>query len=239
MPMGMTGALVMAASRAAPHRPFSSGSKKARPRGMVPCGMSATTSPACRASAAAARGSSEPVPRSTRMPPMAAAMLADDRRVEHLLLAEEAHRPADLRDGACRWPWGRSSCGGCRRGWPGPSAGMCSVPGDVEASAGEQLRDGEGLERPAVARCRPTLGTPAGTSRCCCGHRRTSGHQPEPGIGVHRHRVGDRRQQRQVVDAVGVGPALARRRRRGPPPSPAPPASLPRPHTKWPAMVPS
>ena len=72
-PIGMTGAFVSAASRAAPQRPFSSGSKNAGPRGIVPCGMIATTSPPVRASAAACSGSSEPVPRSTRMPPIAVA----------------------------------------------------------------------------------------------------------------------------------------------------------------------
>ena len=35
-PTGMTGTLVMAARRAAPQRPLSTGSKKASPRGMVP-----------------------------------------------------------------------------------------------------------------------------------------------------------------------------------------------------------
>ena len=44
-PTGMIGALPIAAKRAAPQRPFSLGSKKARPRGMVPWGMIATISP--------------------------------------------------------------------------------------------------------------------------------------------------------------------------------------------------
>ncbi len=74
-PTGITGTRVWAARRAAPQRPLSSGSKNAGPRGMVPWGMSATSWPADSAAAAASSGSSEPVPRSTRMPPMALAML--------------------------------------------------------------------------------------------------------------------------------------------------------------------
>ena len=73
MPMGMTGAPVRAASFAAPQRPSSLGSKKASPRGMVPCGRIATTWPPAIASAARSSGTSEPEPRSTRMPPMAVA----------------------------------------------------------------------------------------------------------------------------------------------------------------------
>ncbi len=90
-PIGITGALVIWASRAAPQRPFSSGSKNAGPRGIVPCGMIATTSPPARASAAA----SQRLVRAARpVDPDAAhrrGQLADDRYVEHLLLAEEAH----------------------------------------------------------------------------------------------------------------------------------------------------
>ena len=59
-PTGITGARVMSARRAAPHRPFSTGSKNAWPRGIVPCGMIATSSPASSAAAAAFNGSSEP-----------------------------------------------------------------------------------------------------------------------------------------------------------------------------------
>ena len=72
-PIGITGAPVRNARRAAPQRPCNTGSKKARPRGMVPCGMIATISPASSAALAASSGASLPVPRSTRMPPSAAA----------------------------------------------------------------------------------------------------------------------------------------------------------------------
>ena len=92
---GSTGAPVIAASRAAPHRPFSTGSKNAGPRGIVPCGMSATSSPACeRRGRRLQRFVATRCPRSTRMPPMARGELPDDRGVEHLLLAEEADGPA-------------------------------------------------------------------------------------------------------------------------------------------------
>ena len=70
-PMGTTGTFVSAARRAAPQRPFSSGSKNTGPRGMVPWGRIATSSPAARAAAASTSGRSDPVERSTRMPPMA------------------------------------------------------------------------------------------------------------------------------------------------------------------------
>ena len=49
------------------------GVEEGRPRGIVPCGIIATSSPASSARAAAASGSSDPVPRSTRMPPIAVA----------------------------------------------------------------------------------------------------------------------------------------------------------------------
>ena len=95
----MTGARVSAARRAAPQRPFSFGSKNAAPRGIVPCGMIATRSPlleclggglqrlvgagaAIDADAAHRRGD-----------------LADDRGVEHLLLAEEANGAIGPGDG--------------------------------------------------------------------------------------------------------------------------------------------
>ena len=81
-----------------PSRPFSTGSKNASPRGIVPWGISATSSPASSASAAAVSGSSEP---RAPLDPDAAhgpGELADDRRVEHLLLAEEADRAPALGD---------------------------------------------------------------------------------------------------------------------------------------------
>ena len=74
IPIGITGAPLVAASLAAPQRPLSSGSKKARPRGIVPWGIIATSSPAASALAAAHSGSSDPLPRSTLMPPMALAI---------------------------------------------------------------------------------------------------------------------------------------------------------------------
>ena len=70
-PTGMTGALVSCASRAAPQRPLSTGSKNAGPLGIVPWGMIPTTSPPSIADTAACNGSLEPLARSTRMPPMA------------------------------------------------------------------------------------------------------------------------------------------------------------------------
>ena len=63
MPTGITGARDPWANFAAPHLPFSTGSKNARPRGIVPCGIIATMSPAAIASSAARNGSLLPVPR--------------------------------------------------------------------------------------------------------------------------------------------------------------------------------
>ena len=72
-PTGTTGAAVMAARRAVPDFPLSTGSKKASPRGIVPWGRITTTSPASRARRASRSGASERVPRSTGMPPRARA----------------------------------------------------------------------------------------------------------------------------------------------------------------------
>ena len=73
IPIGITGAPLIAASRAAPQRPRSSGSKNARHAGSCPPASAPTMSPLASASAAACNGASDPVPRSTRMPPIALA----------------------------------------------------------------------------------------------------------------------------------------------------------------------
>ena len=73
-PIGTTGAPVMAASRAAPLLPLSTGSKNASPRGIVPCGMITTGSPASSASAANRNDWVGPPWRSTQIPPMARAI---------------------------------------------------------------------------------------------------------------------------------------------------------------------
>ena len=52
-PSGITGAPVAAARRAAPDLPRNRGSKNASPRGIVPCGVTISTSPLRRASSAA------------------------------------------------------------------------------------------------------------------------------------------------------------------------------------------
>ena len=83
----------MAARRVAPGRPCNSGSKNAWPRGIVPCGISATSSPAFSERSASMSGRSDPLPRSTRMPPSARER-PDDGRVEHFLLSEEPRWPA-------------------------------------------------------------------------------------------------------------------------------------------------
>ena len=88
-----------AASRAAPQRPLSFGSKNALPRGMVPCGMIATMSPLASASRSGlqrlvAAGAAVDADAAHRR-----GDLADHRGVEHLLLAEEAHRPLGPGDG--------------------------------------------------------------------------------------------------------------------------------------------
>ena len=95
-PHGITGACVAWASRAAPQRPFSTGSKNAGPRGIVPSGAIATASPASSTRMACSSGSFEPDDRLTRMPPAIFDQTADDRDVEDLLLAEEAERATGL-----------------------------------------------------------------------------------------------------------------------------------------------
>ena len=52
-----------------------------------------------------------------------------------------------------------------------------------------------------------TLGTPAGTSRNCCGQRRTAERIARRGSGFTATGWSTALEQRQVVDAVGVGPA--------------------------------
>ena len=98
-PMGITGAPLICARRAAPHRPFSTGSKKARPRGIVPCGIIATISPASSAASASLRGSSLPGPPLDADAAHGPGHVADDGGVEHLLLPQEAHGPTPLGDG--------------------------------------------------------------------------------------------------------------------------------------------
>ncbi len=73
-PTGTTVAPVEAARRAVPVLPRRTGSKKSYPRGIVPCGSTMTMSPAFRADSASRSGWSDPLPRSTEIPPMARAI---------------------------------------------------------------------------------------------------------------------------------------------------------------------
>ena len=73
-PTGTTAAPVEAASRAAPVLPWSTGSKKACPRGIVPCGRMTSPSPARRTRSAGTRAPAAAAARSTGMPPRARAI---------------------------------------------------------------------------------------------------------------------------------------------------------------------
>ena len=74
-PTGITGTSgALAANRATPVFPESTGSKNSSPRGIVPCGRITTASPPSSATAAWFSGSSDAVPRSTRIAPIARAI---------------------------------------------------------------------------------------------------------------------------------------------------------------------
>ena len=111
-----------------PSCPCSSGSKKASPRGMVPCGSTITTSPAFK------RGLGRP----QRLVRPAAAV---DRRC-HRWPGRSTRRPARRRSPSCPGsapaarlarppgpaPPRRSSCGGSRPAAPGPATGCARRP---------------------------------------------------------------------------------------------------------------
>ena len=169
---------VIAASLAAPHRPFSTGSKNAGPRGIVPSGMSATISPASSASAAACSGSSEPVPRSTRMPPIAVAIWPTiGASNTSFLPRKRTERPVRATSRAMvagskydRWLPTRIA---------GPDGRDLLDALEVEPGEREHRRMQRTSWRPSAAPC-PMTGifcTPGGTSRWSTGQRRAIGHQ--------------------------------------------------------------
>ena len=169
---------------------------------------------------------------------MARGDVADDRHVEHLLLAEEPHRPALPRDQVTRWPAGRSSSGGCRRGSPAPSSGMLSRPSMSKRTHGNNCGCASTMQR--LLRLDPDELRHA--RRHVEVHDRPApdrGDAEQARIGVDRVRVADHRQQRDVVVAVGVGEACATGRRRCGRPVARPRAPCPCPRRTSPSIVPS
>ena len=144
-PTGMIGASVSWCSRAAPQRPFNTGSKKAGPRGIVPCGARATSSPASRAATAACNGSSDPLARCDPDAPHRRGDVADHGGVEDLLLAEEAHRPPAAGD-CDRHRAGIEVAAVVHGDDAGPVLRDVVDAVDVEACVGHQLGAGELLE---------------------------------------------------------------------------------------------
>ena len=207
-PTGMTGAWVAWARRAAPQRPFSSGSKNAGPRGIVPSGRQ-------RHGLAGPQGADGVLQRLARtrraVDPDAAGHLRqepDDRGVEDLLLAEEAERAPGLAehgpdDGGVEVAAvvehgdhraassGCSRCRRCRGGrWP---AARGAAAGRVHSCS----------SRPAI------LSTPSGRSKWRSGQpfrraRATSRTSALTAVGLP-----DGVEQRGVVVAVAVGPRAA------------------------------
>ena len=132
----------------------SSGSKNAAAPGDGALGQDHHHLAARRGPPPPGSGSSDPLARSTRMPPRPGPR-ADDRGVEHLALAEE---PQTARRGGRtrrRSPTGRSSCGGwpprwparrrararCRRCRTAPTAAARAAPGPARASLGLDAGD--------------------------------------------------------------------------------------------------
>ena len=195
----------MAASLAAPQRPFSSGSKNAGPRGMVPWGMRATSSPASRPRPrrGAARRSRCPARPGCRPWPWRAGPTTGASKTSFLprkrtgrprLGDRERHgqgvevAPVVAHDDAAAVGSGSGRCRRCRSGRRAPARG------------------GRRASAPAAARPRRAAwARPAGTSRCGSGQRRSVATGEHAGVGVDDRGVPDRRQQRDVVEAVGVG----------------------------------
>ena len=202
-PIGITRALVIAARRATPHRPCSSGSKNAGPRGIVPWGAIITTSPARNATAAASRGSSEPVPRSTRIVTDRPSERTEDRRVQHLLLTEAPDRAT--RPGSHQTGDRGVEVAAVVEGEDGPApAGDVLQASDLDAGVQHRLDTGEGPE--------PLLQLPPGHLDDALGDVEVAdrpaprpGQQGEAGVGVDGRGVTDGSEQRSGEEVVGVG----------------------------------
>ena len=218
---------VIAASRAAPHRPLSTGSKNARPRGIVPCGMSATSSPRLeRLGRGGERlvGAGARARRGCRPWPWRAGRRPARRRPPSCRGSAPAGRPGRRRS---RPPARRSSCGGWRRGWPGPLAGCARRRRCRSGRTGTAAGRANGLQRPAAARCRRPSGTPAGTSRCMLRPAPQRGHDRQPGVGVHRDGVPDGATAAAGRRSCRSRPSSRSGRRRGRSPTSRTAASLP------------
>ena len=144
--------------------------------------------------------------------------LTDDGRVEHLLLAEEAHGPARLARTSIAIAVSRSSCGGCatmiagprsgcarrrrcRSGRTGTSSGRANAMRHLLRLDAEELRDAGGTSRWSVGQRRADA-----TSTEHRGSGLTAnGMARPPTAAACRRRCRSRRSSREV-DAVLVGP---------------------------------
>ena len=148
--------------------------------------MSATSSPPSRASAAAARGSSDRSPLDADAAERRG-QLPDERCVEDLLLAEEAHGPPDLRRHvAHRQPVEVAVV--VRHEDRGTVLRDVLQPVDVEAHPREHLRPGEGLDHPLRLEA-DELGHARGDVEELLRPAPHRGDDGQPRIGVHRHGV--------------------------------------------------
>ena len=161
-----------------PSCPCSTGSKKASPRGMVPCGQDdddlAGLAAPPRPSRSGCVRPAAPVDRDAADGPGQLAR----RRARRRAPAWPGSAPAG-RAGPPRWPGPprRSSCGGWRPAGPGRGRGRCSTPCDVEAGVGEGSGADERAAAGGRARARTHRGTPGGRSQCSTGQRRGRGHR--------------------------------------------------------------
>ncbi len=202
-PTGMTGTRVLAARRAAPHRPLSSGSKNAGPRGIVPWGMSGDQ---LAGGQRVGRGLQRLVGAGPPVDPDAAHGLgdvADDRGVEDLLLAQEAHRPALLGQGHAH-DQGVEVAAVVAADEAATARGDVLDALDVEAGEREELGPGEGLQHLLgleAAQLGHARAGRRGAGPASAGRRppRRGGGRGSPPSGAHRRQQGD------VVEAVGVG----------------------------------
>ena len=229
-PTGITGARVSAARRAAPQRPLAPGSKKAGPRGIVPCGDMEMSSPARSAWAAASSGSSEPDARTTRMPPNALAkppMTGASKT--SFLPRKRAVRPARA---ITRLTGDAVEVAAVVEDQDaGPVDGDVLDAAQLEAGVRHQLGP---VERRAASSCSSTPGDLHDAGRHVeVTHRPAlqAGQRVEAGVGVHGDGVADRGEQAGRRRSCRSRRSSCAGRRRSPWPSAARPAASPGPST--------
>ena len=219
----------MAASRAAPHLPLSTGSKNAGPRGIVPCGMSATSSPASsafgrlaqrlvRARSPARRGcrraprSACPTtgtsntsffPRKRTGRPRLGERHADRERVEVAAVVADDDR--------------------------GPVLGDVVGAGDVEPRVGDEQRVRQRPSSPAAARprARERCGTPRARRGAGSASDAATAIAASAGVGVAPRTGCPTRRAAACRSSCRSRRSSTRGRRRARPPTPAPRRACP------------